>query len=207
GDDTAYGGDKNDKIFGGPGLDILDGGNGNDIIAGNEDDDQLFGDAGKDKLYGGDGNDELHGGWGGDALVGGTGDDLLDGDEGSDWESGGTKVDLDVELVALLSNSTGASGQAEYSHEADDVDGAELELEIEIQGAVPLVPMDVKIDDTLVGSITPDDSGHGKLKFSTDPDDDGDGEAEIAFPSGFSLHAGSTIALCLDITGTFVEPT
>ncbi|MCI0359107.1 MAG: hypothetical protein L0211_11565 [Planctomycetaceae bacterium] len=205
GDDEASGGAKNDKIFGGPGLDVLYGGDGNDIVAGNDDDDQLFGDAGKDKLYGGLGNDELHGGWGGDILNGGPGDDLLDGDEGWDKEIDGTPVDLDVELVALLSSPTGVSGQAEYSYEADDLDGAELELEIEINGAAPLTTQGVTIDGTSLGSISVDAAGHGWLKFSSDPDDEGDDE--IAFPGGFSIHAGSTIQIGLDITGTFAVPT
>ncbi len=207
GNDTASGGDKNDKIVGGPGDDVLYGDSGNDVIAGTQGDDQLFGDVGKDKLYGGDDNDELHGGWGNDLLVGGPGDDLLDGDEGWDREFGGTSVNLDVELVAVLSSPGGVTGQAEYAHEANELDGAELELVIEIAGAVPLAPLEVKIDDTFVGSITPNESGVGKLKFSSDPDDDGDGEVELAFPDGFSLHADSTILIGLDITGTFAVPT
>jgi Ca2+-binding RTX toxin-like protein len=205
GDDDAFGGPKNDKIFGGPGLDQLYGGDGNDFIAGNEGDDQLFGDAGKDALYGTTGNDELHGGWGDDWLSGGEGNDLLDGDEGRDYESDGTSVDLNVELAAVLSSPTGVSGQAEYSYEADDLDGAELELEIEIHGAVPLATLDVLIDGASVGSITVDAGGHGEIKFSSDPDDEGDDE--IAFPDGFTIHAGSTIQIGPDITGTFAVPT
>jgi Ca2+-binding RTX toxin-like protein len=205
GDDQAFGGPKNDKIFGGPGLNLLHGGDGNDFIAGGEDDDQLFGDAGKDQLYGTSGNDRLHGGWGDDWLSGGEGDDLLDGDEGRDYESDGTSVDLNVELKAVLSSPTGVSGQAEYSYEADDLDGAELELEIEIEGATPLTTLDVQIDGALIGSIAVDASGHGRLKLSSDPDDEG--ETEIAFPIGFSIHAGSTIQIGADITGTFAVPT
>jgi Ca2+-binding RTX toxin-like protein len=201
GDDEAHGGDKNDKIFGGPGLDVLYGGGGNDIVAGNEDNDQLFGDSGKDKLYGGAGDDELHGGWGGDMLNGGEGNDLLDGDEGIDREIDGTSVNLDVELLALLSSPTGVSGQAEFSYEADDLDGAELELEIEIDGAVPLTTLDVKLDGTSIGSIAVDAAGHGRLKLSSDPDSEGD--TELEFPQDFSIHAGSTILIGLDITGTF----
>jgi len=207
GDDEALGGDKNDKIFGGPGLDVLFGGNGNDILAGNEDDDQLYGDGGKDKLYGGDGNDELHGGWGGDLLVGGAGDDLLDGDEGFDKEWGGTPVDLDLELIAVLTSTPpGATGVAEFAHEADEIDGTELELEIEIDGAVPLTTLDVKIDGTSIGSLATDATGSGRLKLSSDPDDDGDGELELPFPLGFSIHAGSIIAIGSNITGTFAAP-
>jgi Ca2+-binding RTX toxin-like protein len=204
--DIASGGDKNDVIVGGSGSDVLYGGNGNDVIAGTQDDDQLFGDSGKDKLYGDDGNDELHGGWGGDLLNGGAGDDLLDGDQGSDQEFNGTSVNLDVELVAVLSSPGGVSGQANFLHAADETGGVELELEIKFEGAEPLVPLDVTIDGNLVGSITPDENGIGKLKFSTDPDDDGDGEVELAFPGGFSLHANSTILIGLDITGTFAVP-
>ena len=204
--DIVSGGDKNDIIVGGSGSDVLFGGTGNDVIAGTQDDDQLFGDSGKDSLYGDDGNDELHGGWGGDLLNGGAGDDLLDGDEGSDQEFNGTSVNLDVELVAVLSSPGGVSGLAKFSYAADTTGGAELELKIEFEGAEPLVPLEVTINGNLIGSITPDEGGIGKLKFSTDPDDDGDGEVELAFPGGFSLHADSPILIGLDITGTFAVP-
>jgi len=205
GDDEAHGGEKNDKIFGGPGLDVLYGGGGNDILAGNEDDDQLFGDGGKDKLYGSDGDDELHGGWGGDNLYGGAGDDLLDGDEGIDRETDGTSVNLDIELVALLASTPpGVTGSAEFKFEADDTEGAELELEIEIAGATPNTSLELRIDGTLIGSIAVNDLGDGGLRFSSDPDDDGDGPVELAFPAGLILHVGSTILIGTNITGTFV---
>jgi Ca2+-binding RTX toxin-like protein len=204
GDDQASGGAKNDKLIGGPGLDILSGGDGHDILAGNEDDDLLFGDGGHDKIYGHAGDDTLHGGWGNDRLSGGDGDDLLDGDEGHDHELGGTSVDLDIELSAVLAGSLGVTGHADYSHEADDLDGAALELVIEIDGAVPLTPLEVKIDGTSIGSIEVDAAGHGRLKFSSDPDSEGD--TELEFPAEFSLHSGSTILIGLDITGTFAAP-
>jgi Ca2+-binding RTX toxin-like protein len=201
GADVAFGGAKNDKMFGGAGDDELHGGEGNDIIVGNEDNDELFGDGGHDKLYGCAGDDTLHGGTGNDLLRGGDGNDLLDGGEGNDREFGGNEVDLDAELLALLSSPSGASGEARLGYEADEASGPELELQIEVVGGPAGATLEILIDGALIGSITLDSLGNGRLNFSSDIDDEG--EAEIELPAGLEIHSGSIIQIGTDITGTF----
>ncbi len=78
GNDTLYGGHKDDKLFGEYGNDFLYGEGGND---------KLDGGYGHDYLYGGHGNDKLYGGEGNDYLVGNSGEDYYDGGNGNDMVS------------------------------------------------------------------------------------------------------------------------
>jgi Ca2+-binding RTX toxin-like protein len=86
GDDTIYGGnrqnridagDGDDTIYGGKGDDQLYGGSGNDTLKGGAGDDELYGGSGNDTLKGGAGNDFLYAGSGKDILIGGSGDDIF----------------------------------------------------------------------------------------------------------------------------------
>jgi hypothetical protein len=107
-----------------------------------------------------------------------------------------------MQLAAVLASPAGVSGSATLAFEADDANGAELELTIEIAGATPDDVLDVVIDGIPVGSITVDPLGGGLLKLSSDEDDDGEG-IELTFPDGLVLQVGSTILIGTDITGTF----
>ncbi len=202
GNDQGWAGGGNDQCFGGADDDTFYGGGGNDLLYGEDGDDSLSGEWGLDQCHGGDGNDTLLGGEGSDLMNGGDGDDLCDDNQGYNRIVSGSSVNLGVELLATLSNSSGVTGVAKYEFEADDEDGAELELEIEIEGATPDAVLDVTIDGILVGTITVDSLGAGKLKLTTDEDDDGEG-VETLLPEGLVIHAGSSVLVGTDITGTF----
>lgn len=92
GDDSLYGGRKNDVLIGGPGRDMLQGEGGNDILVGGAGNDDLRGDfwrdavfsrpfakpAGRDRIVGGPGSDTIQGGAGADVLIGGPGNDWFE---------------------------------------------------------------------------------------------------------------------------------
>jgi Ca2+-binding RTX toxin-like protein len=84
GDDFLYGYAGNDALSGGQGFDNLYGGDGDDLLDAGSGNDWLKGDAGNDTLLGGDGNDSLTGGDGNDLLDGGAGNDVMDGGSGND---------------------------------------------------------------------------------------------------------------------------
>lgn len=111
GNDTIYGGAKNDTISGGSGKDRLHGEEGNDTLNGGSGNDTLYasfgndysdGGSGNDKIYGGDGtdtllghfgNDYIHGGYANDSLYGEDGNDTLNGGFGDDYIHGGSGKD------------------------------------------------------------------------------------------------------------------
>jgi Ca2+-binding RTX toxin-like protein len=202
GNDRGWAGNGNDMCYGGAGDDAYFGGGGNDLLFGEEGEDSLAGEWGLDQCHGGSGNDTLMGGEGSDLMDGGDGDDLCDDVLGFNRVVSGSKVNLEIELLAALANSSGVTGYAKYEYEADDDDGAELELEIEIEDATPDAILDVTIDGILVGTITVDSLGNGKLKLTTDEDDDGEG-TETLLPEGLVIHAGSSVLVGTDVTGTF----
>ncbi len=89
GNDTIYGGTKNDLIDGGAGKDKLYGYNGNDTIKGGKGDDYIDGGAGADRILGQYGTNTLKGGAGKDSIYGGTGTDKIYGGAGNDYINGG----------------------------------------------------------------------------------------------------------------------
>ncbi len=95
GNDTLYGGAKDDQI---------DGGNGNDYLFGLVGNDTLIGGAGDDNIEGGAGNDILNGGIGNDAISGGAGNDtyLFTKGDGSDKISEVDTASGNVNTIRLL---------------------------------------------------------------------------------------------------------
>lgn len=89
GDDSIYGGLKNDVLVGGPGADYAQGDGGNDLISGGPGRDSLIGDRWRDGVFFRPyakpaGNDRIDGGAGPDTIQGGAGSDLMLGGPGSD---------------------------------------------------------------------------------------------------------------------------
>ena len=68
GSGTIFGYGGNDTLFGGIKDDSLYGGDGNDALIGSVGNDSLYGDDGNDILVGGNGNDSLYGGDGSDIF-------------------------------------------------------------------------------------------------------------------------------------------
>ncbi|MBI3462892.1 MAG: hypothetical protein HY000_07500 [Planctomycetes bacterium] len=168
-----YGSDGDDDLEGEAGKDYLDGGRGNDDCLGGLDDDMIHGGKGNDHLNGEDGND------------------LLDGDGGSDQEEDGFSVDLDLEFKAHLTGPTGATGRAKMEIEQEE-DGLEAEFKVEFDGATANTTFDVTVDGVVVGQVTSDAVGHGKLKFSNDPDEGDEGAFASAFPE---IQANSVVTV------------
>gem|GEM_PF-2733087 len=95
GNDSLYGGRKNDVLIGGPGRDMLQGEGGNDVLVGGAGNDSLYGDfyrdavfsrpygkpAGRDRILGGPGSDTIQGGAGADILIGGPGADWFENNQ------------------------------------------------------------------------------------------------------------------------------
>ena len=106
GNDSLYGGAKDDVLITHDGNDRLDGRNGNDTLTSGSGDDTLYGGAkddllithdGNDRLFGRNGNDTLTSGEGDDYLSGANHDDVLTGDMGDDTIDGGNGIDTVVE--------------------------------------------------------------------------------------------------------------
>jgi len=76
GNDSANGGENDDKIWGGLGNDFA------------------WGDGGRDRIYGGDGRDELRGGDGDDEIYAEAGIDIAEGNAGADLVAGGLDSDV-----------------------------------------------------------------------------------------------------------------
>jgi len=198
GDDVCHGNNGSDNIHGGAGNDDVYGDNGKDSLWGDDDNDHLDGGNSKDDCHGGNGDDQLKGGSGRDSLDGDDGDDLLDKDQGDDDCTDGVVVDLDGEYRALLTGPNNATGYAEYEVE-NEGGTVETKFEVEVNGATPNANLNIVVDEVTVGQLSTDGSGHGELKFSTNPDFN-----EVAFPNGFpALHVGSTIVIDGGVQGTF----
>ena len=188
-------------LRGGAGRDTILGGGGDDVIHGGRGADSIRGRSGNDSLNGDDGDDDIRGGAGDDSLDGGNGRDDCNGGDGTDDVSNG--MDAETELAATLSGT--GSGSASFSFNTDPSE-MEREFEVEAEGLTPGATANVLVDGVLVGTMTIDASGQGKVKFKLNFDSDQDGVAE--FPSNFpEIHAGSTIAVQVDgnnvLTGTF----
>jgi hypothetical protein len=166
GNDDLNGDDGDDDVNGGSGRDDCSGGLGDDTIDGNGGDDDLAGGVGDDVLNGGGGDDTLHGGLGSDDCSGGNGHDISD-DDPDDIADDCEGADLEIEYAALLTGTSGAHGEAEFSSEPDD-GSTEFEFELEIEDAAPNTTFDVFANGTLIGQVTTDASGEAEFE-SGDP--------------------------------------
>lgn len=224
GDDTLLGGDDKDKLRGGAGNDTLNGQGGRDHLYGDDGDDHLDGGDDDDKLRGGRGDDFILGGSGRDKIWGDDGQDTLDGgdDNHRDHIRGGRGVDVvrhhdddkvkeghsyktETEYVAPLQRVNGslASGKGEFEIEQEH-NRLEIEFEVEIEDAVPSASYDISVDGKLVGSLTMNIEGDGKLKLSSHPDD----LDELPLPENFpTVTEGSRISVADEQGNVILEGT
>lgn len=106
----------------------------------------------------------------------------------------------EVELKAALTGATAATGKIEFESEVDD-GVQESKLNVEIRNATPNTTLDVTVNGVVIGQITTDTNGRGKLKFRSQPDD----SDEQLFPTDFvALVAGDVIGIGGIVSGTLV---
>ena len=101
-------------------------------------------------------------------------------------------------LTATLVDSEGsATGTVKLTTYTED-DATETRLKVSVTGAAADSTLDVTIGETVVGQITTDADGAGKLILSSDPEDD-----EQALPADFptDVVAGTTVSVG-SLTGT-----
>lgn len=146
GNDTVYGGKRDDKIDAWEGNDIVHGGRGNDIIWGETGNDTIYGDKGKDKIYGNADMDHLYGGAGADRFLYFAHYDSYAGSATSDWihdfsHAQGDRIDLrkvDADSTKRQNQDFKFIGDAEFSGKAGDlhyrVDGGTTYLEADRNG-------------------------------------------------------------------------
>jgi hypothetical protein len=106
-------------------------------------------------------------------------------------------------LTAALTDSTsGAMGTVTYST-GSHCGETETELTVSVTGAAANASLDVSIGGAVVGTLTTDGTGAGKLVLSSDPYG-----SEQALPSSFptSIAAGTAVTVG-SLSGTFVAPT
>jgi hypothetical protein len=147
---------------------VFTGGSGNDVFVdssairslayGGTGNDTLVGGNASDSLCGGAGNDVLAGGLGHNTLVGGTGTNQADSSSqdtvtGCAWEG----------LVATLSGTSGASGQAEYNPGSTS---GQSTLVLDVSGLTASQTYTVQINGTTLGQITTDTNGQGELSLT-----------------------------------------
>jgi hypothetical protein len=92
----------------------------------------------------------------------------------------------------LADTSSPATGMAMYRTET--VDGVTTtEFEVDVRGAAANVTLDVSIDGTVVGQLTTDENGAGRLVLSSNPKN----ANEQALPENFptSVAAGTSVAV------------
>lgn len=112
--------------------------------------------------------------------------------------SHGTESHLSAQLVDPGSSAT---GKVQYETETEH-GKVKNEFSVSVKGAAPSTSLDVTIDGVIVGQITTDSSGRGKLKFSSQPHG-----SEQAFPANFpTINAGSVVSVGT-ITGTLATGT
>ena len=135
GNDSLYGGAKDDVLITHDGSDRLDGRNGNDTLTSGSGDDTLYSGnhedlldsgAGNDLLVSGNGNDTLTSDEGDDTLTGGMGDDTIDGGNGIDTvvESGNSNFTLTD--TSLIGNGTDVLSNIEIAKLTGGVDNNRL---------------------------------------------------------------------------------
>lgn len=153
GNDTIFGGNKDDLIFGdgykkrdkyewkkvksyGPftyddfisaqdGNDTVIAGKGDDFVQGGAGDDLVFGGKGNDFLKGDSGDDTIKGDYGDDVLVGDSGHDILKGYSGHDTLFGGTNNDSIYGGYGDDFARGGTGGDKMYGWSGDDTFGGD----------------------------------------------------------------------------------
>ena len=106
-------------------------------------------------------------------------------------------------LTALLTDSTsGATGTVTYST-GSHCGTAETELTVGVTGAAANASLDVSIGGTVVGALTTDSTGAGKLVLSSDPSG-----TEQALPSNFPTNIAAGTAITVgSLSGAFAAST
>ncbi|NOX54666.1 MAG: calcium-binding protein, partial [Planctomycetes bacterium] len=102
-------------------------------------------------------------------------------------------------LKAMLSGDTAAWGKAEFETE-NEGQQQEQKFEVEIYNATPGNQYNVLVDGVVVGQMTINAQGIGKLEFQTQPEGD-----ELPFPQNFpNVQSGSTVEVQGLANGTLI---
>lgn len=114
--------------------------------------------------------------------------------------SGSSSSNSETQLRASLNGLTSAYGRAEYSVEFEHV-RFESQFEVDLYGAVPRSTYAVSINGSVVGSVTINSRGRGKLEYKHFPHEAG----ELPFPAGFVTPvAGDTVDVGGIVSGSLV---
>jgi hypothetical protein len=107
-----------------------------------------------------------------------------------------------VLTASLTDSTTGATGTVTYST-GSHCGTSETELTVSVAGATTNASLDVSIGGTVVGTLTTDSTGAGKLVLSSDPYG-----TEQALPSNFptSIAAGTAVTVGT-LSGTLAAST
>jgi len=104
--------------------------------------------------------------------------------------------------AALTDSSSSATGTVDYSTRTHD-STTTTKLTISVTGATASSTLDIVIDGTTIGQLTTDDTGAGKVVYSSNP-----GTGEQALPTNLptTIAAGSTVSVG-SLTGSFATST
>ena len=86
-----------------------------------------------------------------------------------------------------LSGDSGAQGKIEFELEKEDM-RARREFKLELEDAAPDATYDVTVDGVIVGQITTDARGYGKLRYADVPK-----RGELPFPTDFPTVTSRTV--------------
>jgi len=111
-----------------------------------------------------------------------------------------TSSDSETQLRASLNGLTSAYGRAEYSVEYEH-GRFESQFEVDLYAAIPGSTYDVSINGSVVGSVTINSRGRGKLEYKDFPHEAG----ELPFPAGFITPvAADTIDVGGIVSGSLI---
>lgn len=116
-------------------------------------------------------------------LASGGNDDNGNDDNGND--NNGAQVRLTTRMTGPLP----IKATAKYELEVDD-NGVDREFKVEIEHAIPMTTFPVRLNGALIGTITTNIVGEGKLRF--------EGAAAPTLQSGAVVSAGSMIGVLVD---------
>ena len=143
GNDTVFGGKRDDKIDAWDGNDIVHGGRGNDIIWGETGNDTIYGDKGSDQIYGNADMDHLHGGAGADRFMYFAHYDSYAGSTTSDWIHDFSHAQGDrIDLKRVDADSTKRQNQDFKFIGDDDFSGKAGELHYRVDGGTTYLEAD-----------------------------------------------------------------
>jgi Ca2+-binding RTX toxin-like protein len=144
GNDTIYGGNRNDKIDGWTHNDTLYGGDGKDQIWGETGADHLYGDAGNDKLFGNAEMDNLTGGTGADWFCYFAAYDSYVGEFLSDWIHDFSQAEHDRIDLERVDANTSKKGNQAFSFIGDEAfSGKAGELHFRVDSGVTYLEADL----------------------------------------------------------------